>query len=682
MKIQNYVRCLLVGALTLTACATTQVSSVPQPQNAVPDREWSNEPPVPFKGREKTSFRKIQDLYQSRQYEEALGEMTKVEARSKQWKVTPQVQNLYGLLLLAQKSPKEAIQRFQLAIQLSKNPSFNTFLRYNLATAEYEADLYKNAQTTLQTVKPSELDPLTRIKYFYLKALTLKKLSDPAASSQELFVGTYHFKDTSIKVRQDEHMDDLYTHLLESNFSEIPQANVLEAFAKDHAGSPLYPVILFEIGKRASDLRQPGMAESYLGRLVRDFPQSKYAAEAGELLKNVQGQSIANGQSVGVLLPLSGRFEKFGKRALQGIQLGFRVFNQDEPDSKVTLYVEDSGETEESTLQALNKLYYNNNVSAVIGPLLSKGVEAVTKKAQELGLPMLSLSQQAGTEGTYVFQFSVTARDQARAVARYAFEKTDMRRFAILYPQGKFGEEYLNHFWDAVEELGGKITGVESYSENETDFRSVADRLLGLYYKDDRIRETRELEKFRRENNIKDRNRRTEKYFKLPPVVDFQGLFIPDEAKIVGQILPTLAFRDVEVDSFKPLGISTWNSEELIKRADRFAGGSIFVDTFFLNSDSDEVKQFITRHEKTFGVLPTAIEALSFDAATLLDRALGGNRGSISRSQVRENLVSTKDFKGVTGKVSYRDGKLSRDMRVLTVVGKQILEAQEPHLSQ
>src|SRR5690606_22300570 len=107
-------------------------------------------------------------------------------------------------------------------------------------------------------------------------------------------------------------------------------------------------------------------------------------AEAQDLLRTVEGTAAVDGLTVGVLLPVSGRFAKFGAESLQAIQLAFRIFNTDEPDTKVTLAIEDSGDTPEQAVSALNKLFFKHKVIAVVGPLLSKGIDQVTQRAEEL----------------------------------------------------------------------------------------------------------------------------------------------------------------------------------------------------------------------------------------------------------------------------------------------------------
>jgi ABC-type branched-subunit amino acid transport system substrate-binding protein len=197
-------------------------------------------------------------------------------------------------------------------------------------------------------------------------------------------------------------------------------------------------------------------------------------------------------------------------------------------------------------------------------------------------------------------------------------------------------------------------------------------KLVGTYYLEARQRELDELAKQRAELKITKRNRKTAKYFDLPPIVDFDAVFIPDEPKVVGQILPTFAYLDVDQMQF--LGISTWHSKELVTRAQAFAEGALFVDGFHAASESREVRTFVERYRSTFGQEPGAIEALAYDAARMIEKIVTEDRPS-SRSELVERLRAVKRFPGVTGTIDYRDGRLSRGLTVFTVQKGEMVEA-------
>jgi branched-chain amino acid transport system substrate-binding protein len=123
------------------------------------------------------------------------------------------------------------------------------------------------------------------------------------------------------------------------------------------------------------------------------------------------------------------------------------------------------------------------------------------------------------------------------------------------------------------------------------------------------------------------------------------------------------------------LGTNTWHSPELIARSQTYAEGAIFADSFFADSASPVVKKFVARYKATFGENPGSIEALAFDAASLLERALLV-AGSKSREDLKDNLKSIVNFPGVTGRISWKDGQFVRAMEFLTVKNGQIAEVQ------
>lgn len=380
----------------------------------------------------------------------------------------------------------------------------------------------------------------------------------------------------------------------------------------------------------------------------------------------------ANVARVGVLLPMKGKFASVGARSLRAIQLAFRVFNTETPDSKVTLVIQDSGEDGDSAAAALSALVLKHRVVAVIGPLLSKGIDQVTQRAEDLGVPLISVAQRAGTGSENVFNAAVTPQMQAQQVAEYAINQLGLKRFAILHPQDRFGEEYSQSFWDSVSALGGSVTGIESYAPGETDFRAPIEKLVGLHYPEARQKELDELAKLREENKVTRRTRKTEQFYALKPIVDFDAVFVADEPKAVSLLLPTFRYKDV--DSMQFLGPATWHSPELLARAGAVAEGAYLVDSFFAASESPVVRKFVEQYRTTFGQDPDSIDAIAFDAANVLEYALADSKPK-SREDMREALKDIENFPGVTGKITYKDGRFVRDLKVIKIQGGRFVEA-------
>ncbi|MDR3608840.1 MAG: penicillin-binding protein activator [Oligoflexia bacterium] len=470
--------------------------------------------------------------------------------------------------------------------------------------------------------------------------------------------------------------------LLNEKDSQGAIAHFKNAIA-ENAASPAYqPYLLYNLAKAQFEAGLVSDAAQTLGDIEKIGESSLDTENRAKLalLKSAiearKAQTEIERGTIGILLPLKGKYGRFGQRALLSIELALGIFGP-QPPSGLTLVLEDSGETPEQALRALNRLVVDHHVSAVIGPMLSKGIDQVTQRADELGVPLLSLAHLASSEhrpDSFTVQAGVTSQLQAKEVARYAIQTLGLRKFAVLFPRGKAGEESAQSFWDAVDELGGSVTGYESYAPDETDFRQVVDKISGLYYTEARQRELDQLAKLRTENKIKKRTRKTEQYFTLPPIADYQAVFIPDEPKVAAMLMPTFAYRDVDHVTF--LGPSSWNSPELATSAQNYAEGSLFVDAFFPQGASTPkiVKRFVDNFQTEFSQAPTEMEAVAYDAAKVLESAFEAAGKSYDRKDLLNNIRNTKELEGITGKLTYKDGQLERPLKVLSLHNGQIVE--------
>ncbi len=645
--------------------------------------------------REKADFHTIYTLYSRAAYEAAISKLETFEKRYPNSPRMPQAENIHGLSLLLTKRPAAAVVHFKKALDMGgASAPYSQYLLYNLADAQFEAGQIEDAYRTAAMTRTQGMDNENRLKVHYLRARIHTRRNAPVEASRECLEAGKLLLATSGATNRETR--SAVAALLEKNLKATDDVKALEELYPQYQDSTLVDQVLFRIGSLASAGGDSEKGVTYLQSLTSRFPDSPYYSQAIELLRSLKGKTAPSDggptptpspkvardtgpvdhHAVGVLLPMTGKFGKFGARSLQGIELAFNIYNTTDPDTQVSLVIEDSGDSTESTLKALDKLVTRHHVVAVIGPLLSKGIDQVTVRAQELGVPLLSLARHPGIQSDFVFQAGLTLKLQAYEIARYAVEKLGIKRFAMVYPRDKVGEESVQRFWDAVEQLGGTVTGIESYNPGETDFRQPVDRLSGLYYLEARARELEALAKDRETNKIKKRTRKTEQYFSLKPIVDYEAVFVPEEPKVAGQILPTFAYRDV--DKVKFLGASAWNSPELPERIQNLGESTFFLDAFLTESGSDRARKYAEKYRATYSQDPTAMDALAYDAAHIVEYYItkAGSTG-LTRTELRDKMRGLKNFNGVTGKIAYEDGQFSRDLKILTVKAGKIVEASD-----
>ncbi len=626
---------------------------------------WAGEP----KSGEQVGLKTIESLFASSDLEGAQTQINTYVRTYPQSSLIPSVENIRGLIFLKQKRASQAIQAFNRALEASSNQSFRQYILYNLASAQLEGRAFSEADETLHQVHPELLDQTNRLKLITLQVAVYEKMNQPLEAVRFLS-GLAKNKSES----ENQELNQLLSKLFKQSVQWISDPASLDKLLQDSENQPLADVILLRLATLEVASGATASAATHLKKIIESFPNGKTLDEAQEILNQIRQTSTLDRNAIGVLLPLKGKLSKFGSRTLQGIELALDIFSDRESRTPLKLVVEDSGDEPESAVQALNRLALKHHVVAVIGPMLSKGVDAVTQRAQELGIPLLSLSRRASVlKQEYVFHSGATQQMQAHAVARHAIQTLGLKKLAILYPNDKLGSESSQAFWDAVESLGGEIVGFESYYTTDTDFRLPIDKLSGLFYTDARQNELDQLAKDRDVSHITKRTRKTEQYFALKPVVNYQAVFIPDEAKKLGQIMPTFSYRDVE--GIKFLGSSEWNSSEFLSRSQSYGENTFFVDAFFSDTASGPAKKFLEDYRATFDQEPSALEAIAYDAASLLKFVFSSNPSGMTRSELRDRLIKIEDFAGATGKISYKNGQLFRDLKILTIKGGKIRDA-------
>ena len=576
-----------------------------------------------------------------------------------------EVYNLRGLAMIGLKQYQPAISQFKKAVEISSNDALKNMASYNLGYVFFELGQLDPAGQALDAMKPSSLEKNDRVKYFILRAKLARLKQDYAGSAEEILSALRNTPEP-----QNAMVESMLV-FLDEVLEPLSNIIVLEHLLNEYDDIPGTDRLLYKVGSYYFNSGERDKAKKFYQRIVDSYPESRYYASARESVRKVEFQGVVDPRRIGVVLTLSGKFGKFGYKALQGIELALKIFQNSNESNPVSLVVMDDQGDQDRALAAMDELYFKHHVAVIIGPLISKLAEPMGKKAQELGIPLVALTQKEATGGDFVFNAALTPAMQVRELVRFATDKAGARSFAILSPAGKFGEEYVKAFWDEVERTGGNIRGYETYASDETDFRDRVDKLVGLTQTDARAHEVEELKLLKNATPMKSRSKKFERMFDLKPIVDFQAVFIPDEPKALGQILPTFAYRDVEHLLF--LGINTWNNPDLIARVGQFAEGAIFVDGFNASSQSTASKKFIEEYRGTFNTDPSLVEALAYDAAHIL-ASLMKSGDIVSRVDMRDRIMNLRDFPGVTGSISYRDGRLIKHLSLLTVKGGKIEE--------
>lgn len=425
---------------------------------------------------------------------------------------------------------------------------------------------------------------------------------------------------------------------------------------------------LFKVGQRLFDEAQFDEAKEALDDVRSLLPDTDLADRASHLIAQIQARREVHYTRIGAVLPLSGRHRAVAEKTLKGLQLGLGIFGQ--PQSDFQLAIIDSEGNPDAARRAVERLVTEDHVIAIVGSLLSRTAVSVASKANDLGLPNIALSQKAGlTEiGPYVFRNALTSEMQVRFLVQEAM-KQGLRKFAILYPNDPYGVEYANIFWDEVLANGGEIRAAQAYGSGETDFSHEVERMVGTFYLEGRQDEYRlRFQEWLKKNKTFN-SRITPPDSLLPPIVDFDALFVPDSAKAIGQIAPMLAYHDV--GNIKLLGTNLWNTPNLLQRGGQHVNGSLFVDNVVTNDPQFKNSEFYRSFKSVFGYEPGVFEAQGYDSGLLLRQLIAD--GARSRISLMQKLREIQSFNSSLGSlVMNPKGELVPPLVGLTVIKDEI----------
>ncbi len=328
------------------------------------------------------------------------------------------------------------------------------------------------------------------------------------------------------------------------------------------------------------------------------------------------GNSGGEPIKVGVYGDLTGQTSSFGQSTKNGIELAVEEINAagGVNGSKIVLVIEDDQGRPEQAKTVVSKLINQDKVRAVLGEVASTNSLAAAPVAQEAKIPMItpsSTNPKVTEVGDYISRVCFIDPFQGAVMAKFAANTLKAKTAAIL---GDVNSDYSKGLTQFFEEefakLGGKVLAKEAYTQTDPDFKGQLTKI-------------RELK---------------------PDVIYVPGYYgqvgiIAKQARELGINVPLL-------------GGDGWDSPEIWS-----LGGEALKNTFISNhysaeNPAPEIQNFVKAYKAKFKVEPDSLSALAYDAAKVLADAIKRAGGASDSAKLKDAINSTKDFAGVTGKIT------------------------------
>jgi len=374
-------------------------------------------------------------------------------------------------------------------------------------------------------------------------------------------------------------------------------------------------------------------AANVLNSFLGKYPDHPKTEQVRELLAGL-GTMAFNKKKIGVILPMSGKYKLYGQKAMKGIELALARLSES-GIKDLSIEVKDSMSDPAQAAKCVDQLG-NNNVFSILGPIFVS--KQAADRAQALGIPLMALTQKAqfSQYGDYIFSNFITPEMQVQALGSYVFHELGLRRMAVLYPDDKYGNRYMQAFGQMVDQFDGQLTAAQVYDGSKTDF---SDSIKSL------IRNTG---------------------------LNFQALFIPDSVSRINLILPQLVYHDAK--GFALLGTNLWHRDSLLKETRRYNSNAIICDGYFSGSANPETAWFDKAFQDLYQERPGFLEAIAYDTAQILFTAANADDVNSGR-QLKDVLQGQFIFDGATGRTRFDEtGIPHKALFLITVKDNQFVE--------
>jgi len=352
---------------------------------------------------------------------------------------------------------------------------------------------------------------------------------------------------------------------------------------------------------------------------------------------------------VGVLLPLSGKFQDIGESFLRAIQLAL----YDISNENIKIYPKDSGANALTTYQSA-KEFEDLGIKIVIGPIFYESLERLNEINN---ITFISLTNKTQNIPKNTIAFGINIESQIDALKKY-FDKIKVSKTLLLSPKSEFIYQsesvakkdvlkfYRTYSYDAnPKKITGEIEKITKYRERKKDL----ERRIKILEKSDLYKDKNELKKLEQMHTLGE--------------VNFDSVVVIDFDERLKSVLTSFMFSDVLSDKVTFFTINQWFDET-------FFNENAMQNLHFPSIDFDNLKKFNKKFFNTFDEKPNKVSILAYDALGLIYYCWSNNNFQFKQDQ----LYKKSGFKGLHGEFLIENNLSKQKLKIYKVLGKKFIK--------
>ena len=357
----------------------------------------------------------------------------------------------------------------------------------------------------------------------------------------------------------------------------------------------------------------------------------------------------SNVLKVGVLLPLSGKFQDIGESFLKAIQLAL----YDISNKNIKIYPKDSkGNALNAYLSA--KEFEEQGIKIVIGPIFYESLERLGEVNK---ITFISLTNKTKEIPKNTIAFGINIESQIDVLKKY-FNEIKVSKTILLSPKSEFIYQsesvakkdvlkfYRTYSYDInPKKITGEIEKITKYRERKKDL----ERRIKILEKSDLYKDKNELKKLEQMHTL--------------GKVNFDSVVIIDFGERLKSVLSSFMFSDVPSNKVNFFTINQWFDET-------FFNENAMLNLHFPSIDFDNLKKFNKRFLSAFNEQPNEVSILAYDALGLIYYCWSNNNFQFKTEQ----LYSKEGFRGLHGQFLIENNQSKQKLNIYKVSEKKFIK--------
>ncbi len=567
--------------------------------------------------------------------------------------------NFLGVIFFASGDINSATENFLIAKKyVDQDYSLESQINLNLASTYYKSNQIDVSQSVIKEVNLDYFNDQEKEKFYKLNLSLAKKTKNKTE-----IVNSLIFLMSDIERFED--IDDYqYKELLVDNYRELSSSErvyLLDKYQKKRRVVVAY-LGKQEVLKRFSEGDKDG-AKDVLSWIDKRYGKMEEVAKFIEDYKfRMENFSKINSGAVGVILPLSDdkKAAFFGKKAISGIMTAVGVLSKN--DETLNIYLKDNKNNKYLARKMVQDLVLKHNVSVIIGGLFSDLAKEEYLEAKKYGVMYISLAEVYAKrieKNHLLLEVPGSVESQIATVLKPENLNHFGKKMAVFYPFSDAGKSYINEFWGHHNAGNIELTGINHYIPKDKgnkyiDYRPSVKQLLSLRFAREREEELKVWKQIRSldKSNFRVIN-------ELPPITDFDWVFIPSIPPEAIQILPTFPYFDAK--NLKFVGGPSWINKRLMDEQQNL--GSIFAIGNDVSKVSSNFEQIYRKKNKTS---PKLIDTRAYVAMTIVHQLIKGQTFN-AREDLEKRIFDIKQLKGFATSWRLIEGLWLKDMDILQI---------------